>query len=175
MNLWRPMFRVPLPLALPDPANPRLAAAVNEYALALRTFYDERANWHRRLYRVSGVVVIMVGAALPVLAALDYPGKELIISLAGAAVAVLTALRAFYRWDRAWILLRTTEMALTAAYWQWRTQIEDETATDSVRNTATMLFLATLTELRQREADSFFKDLAFPSHQQPPDHQATAR
>ena len=91
MKRWRPLFEVPLPRSLPDPASPGLAAAVNEYAIVLRDFYDSRANWHRRLYRATGIFVILVGAALPVLAALDYPGKQLTNSLSGTMVAVKPA------------------------------------------------------------------------------------
>jgi hypothetical protein len=63
----------------------------------LRSFYDVRADWHRRCDRLSGILVILTAASLPVLTSLEYPGKSLTISLVGMLVAALTGLRAFYR------------------------------------------------------------------------------
>jgi hypothetical protein len=164
----RAFYPVPFPQALPDHPDPGLAAEVDDYARKLMEFYDRRAHWHRRLYRATGVSVILIGAALPLMAAPSYPGKQIIVSLAGTVVAALTALRAFYRWDQSWILLRTTEMALTDAYWQWRAQIDGALRSEAsggqdARHAVTEAFLVRLTELRQREADSYFKDLSFPA------------
>ncbi|WP_237047583.1 hypothetical protein [Lentzea guizhouensis] len=35
-------------------------------------------------------------------------------------MAGVTGLRTFYRWDQSWILLRNTEIAVTAAYLEWK-------------------------------------------------------
>jgi hypothetical protein len=87
-------------------------------------------TYHGKTYHVPGVVGanmdastlevavdstnpnLLVGAGLPVLTNLDYPGKATVISLAGMVIAVFTGLHAFYRWDQSWILLRNTEGAV---------------------------------------------------------------
>ncbi|WP_439656790.1 DUF4231 domain-containing protein [Lentzea sp. HUAS TT2] len=148
--------------------NDGVIATADAYGTWLRSFYDVRARWHRRFYRASGTLVILVGAALPVLTSLDYPGKALTISLAGVVVAGLTGLRAFYRWDQSWILLRNSEMAVTAAYLEWKTTpgnfpAADDVAQRSVQEKAASAFIDRLGDLRQREATMFFKDMAFPN------------
>jgi hypothetical protein len=155
-------FRPPYPDALPDVAAKGLVGAAGEYVTRLRAFYNSRAIWHRRFYRLSGMLVILAGAGLPVLANLDYPGKFTVVSLAGMAVAVLTALNAFYRWDQSWILLRHTEAALTAAYWDWRADIPAD-AEDPKAVARTKEFLALLAQIRGEESVTFFKNLTFPA------------
>jgi hypothetical protein len=157
-------FTPPFPMELPDVGAKGLMAAASEYAMRLRAFYNSRAIWHRRFYRLSGMLVILTGAGLPVLANLDYPGKSTVVSLAGMAVAVLTALHAFYRWDQSWILLRHTEGALTAAYWTWRADVPADAQPDDKDAIArTTAFLAQLAHIRDEESLTFFKNITFPA------------
>ncbi|HVK26577.1 MAG TPA: DUF4231 domain-containing protein [Actinokineospora sp.] len=144
---------------LPDVESLGARTAIDAYALRLRGFYHARAIWNRRFYRLSGVLVILTGAALPLLATLEYPGKTLVISLAGAIIALLTGLNAFYRWDQSWVLVRGTEITLTSAYWRWRTSND----ADDIESAATQDFLTVLAEVRDHEATAFFKNLTFPS------------
>ncbi|GGN08927.1 hypothetical protein GCM10011609_55810 [Lentzea pudingi] len=142
-------------------------ATADAYGTWLRSFYDVRARWHRRFYRLSGTLVILAGATLPVLTTLDYPGKDLTVSLTGVLVAGLVGLRAFYRWDQSWILLRNSEMAVTAAYLEWKTTPGNFPASDdvdqrAVQEKAASAFIDKLGELRRHEATSYFKDLSFP-------------
>lgn len=149
-------FRSPVRVELPDHNDGEFPAAAVAHAMVLRRVYDLRATWHRRLYRFSGIVVILAGAGLPLLVTLDYPGKNATIASTGVLVAVVTGLRAFYRWDQSWILLRKTELAITAALWDWygRAPGEDRAAAAEL--------MRRLQEIRTFEAESFFKDLAFP-------------
>lgn len=148
----------PIPVVPANVSEMGVVASIEKYALELREFYDSRATWHRRLYRVAGILVILAGTGLPLLANLDYPAKSLVVSLAGTLVAVLTALHAFYRWDQSWVLLRGTESALTKAYLEWQTTRPDEDDLSS-----TQRFLELMADLRAQEAVTYFKDLPFPS------------
>ena len=165
MKRLSPFYPVPLPPDLFEQPPSGFTAAVGEYAMRVREFYDKRAHWHRRFYRATGVIVIFIGAALPVLVAPTYPGKQIIVSLAGTLVAALTGLRAFYRWDESWVVMRTTERAVTEAYWQWRAQLDAarDTAAAEAHRAATQVLLARLGELQLREADTYFKDLSYPA------------
>ncbi|MEU3271468.1 DUF4231 domain-containing protein [Saccharomonospora sp. NPDC006951] len=157
-------FEPPFPDSLPDTDTLGIIGAANTYAIRLRTFYNSRAVWHRRFYRFSGILVIAAGAGLPVVANLDYGAKELVVSLMGTLVALLTALHAFYRWDQSWMLLRHTEMRLTSAYWAWRAALP---AADGAPDPATVAltrdFLLALSQIRDQEAVSFFEKLSFPT------------
>lgn len=160
-------FRSPYPKKLPNPGDNGYAAAVEEYLDRQRSFYHARASWHRRFYRSSGILVILVGAALPLLTTLSYSYKDLVVSILGVSIAALTALRAFYRWDQSWVLLRATERAITGAWWDYHAKVSDLTADDPAtrqqRNEAARELARLIVELQEQEAESFFKDMAFPS------------
>ncbi len=153
-------FRPPSYRRLPD-IKADFPAFAEAYALRTREFYDARARWHRRFYRFSGVAVILAGTALPLLASLNYANKTIVVSSVGVLVAMLTGLRAFYRWDQGWVVLRQTEFALNDAYWQWKgsTQRPDDKAAASL--------LLQVSKIRQKEAEVFFKDLTFPDQKKP--------
>lgn len=151
-------FQPPSIKKLPDPKE-NFAAFAESYALRVRDFYDSRARWHRRFYRISGLIVIISGATLPVLATSNYSHKDFIVSCTGALVAALTALRAFYRWDQGWVLLRQTEIALNEAYATWKGSLQHSPDQKDAGD-----LLVKVIELRRNEAETFFKDLTFPSH-----------
>ncbi|MFF7725170.1 DUF4231 domain-containing protein [Streptomyces sp. NPDC008001] len=135
--------------------------AAERYVLEVIDFYNVRAAWHRRFYRLSGAVVILVGAALPVLTALDFPGKSGAISAAGFLVAITTALKSLYRWDVSWILLRETEIELTRVYLQWRAGGIGPDRGDASSRSANAL-LDEVFRIRRRESSQFFKNLPDP-------------
>lgn len=159
-------YKVPLPPPVGDSAGPSFEAAAEEYVRRIRRNYELRAIRHRRYYRVSGILVILAGSSLPLLTTLDYSYKTLVVSLVGVSVSAVTALRAFYRWDLMWALLRVTEFSISAAYWTWRAAIDKHDVGDeraaSARREATIQLLKDVAEIRQDEAISFFKDLPFP-------------
>jgi hypothetical protein len=160
-------FRVSLPPPVTDPSAPGFLPAAEEYVRCVRNGYDARAHGHRLSYRISGIIVIVAGASLPLLTTLNFPQKNLTISLAGILVAAVTALRGFYRWDQMWVLLRHTDFAVTAAYWKWRVAVGDNVNSTRKRDAArlhkaTVEMLDKVDDIRQTEAASFFKDLPFP-------------
>jgi hypothetical protein len=138
----------------------RFAEQAEAYFLRVRDFYDARARWHRRFYRVSGILVIVLGGALPLLASSSWESKDVLVSLTGFVVASVTALRGFYRWDASWVLLRGTEIALTRHYLAWK-GVQNEQATTDDRRAAALTLLDKLLDIREDESKSFFKDLPF--------------
>lgn len=161
-------FRQPYPEVLPDPDQlGGYPKAVETYLFRLRSFYHARAVWHRRFFRFSGIMVVLIGAFLPLVTTMSYAGKDLVVSLMGVVVAALTALRAFYRWDQSWILLRGTERTITGAWWGYQARVTaitsdgDDAAYE--RHAAARELAAMLVDVRQEEADFYFKDLRFPS------------
>jgi Protein of unknown function (DUF4231) len=160
-------FKVPLPPQATDSSSPEFLTAAEQYVRRIRDVYDKRAGGHRRYYRFTGISVIVAGASLPLLTSLNYTHKSLIISVVGVFVSAVTALRAFYRWDQMWALLRATEFAVSRVYWNWRGEVEaspfsvDGVLSPEVRK-ATVAMLTEVADIRNNEAVSFFKDLPFP-------------
>ncbi|MEU8255617.1 SLATT domain-containing protein [Micromonospora inaquosa] len=143
-------------------------ALAEDSVTKLRNHYDWRAKWHRRLFRSTGILVIVVSASLPLLAGFSYPGKDLVIAVSGVVIAAATALRTFYQWDQMWALLRRTHFALIEASNQWRLAFgrAEATADPSEREqrayAATEALLAKIEGIRGAETEKFFSSLAFP-------------
>jgi hypothetical protein len=137
--------------------------AVEDYVLRVRDFYDSRARWHRRLYRLSTVLVILIGASLPLAASLDYPHKALWLGILGVAVAAITALRSFYHWDQFWVLLRTTETSITRAYLEWKASTQEVSDSDpgavAARKKSAGDLVDRIFNIRGNEAETFFRAL----------------
>jgi hypothetical protein len=144
-------------------SNAEFAAAVEDYVLRVRDFYDSRARWHRRLYRFSTILLILIGASLPVAASLSYPGKVLWLSILGVAVAAITALRSFYHWDQFWVLLRTTETRITKTYLEWKASVPEllGDGTDiAVSKKSAGELVDRIYSILGNEAEQFFRALA---------------
>ncbi|WP_067463882.1 DUF4231 domain-containing protein [Actinomadura macra] len=149
------------PLVPPDAGFP---ASVEAYALKVRDFYDLRARWHRRFFRVTSILVILIGAGLPLAAGLKYDGKSVVLALAGVTISVLTALRSFYHWDQLWVMLRNTEIVVHDAYVTWKRKDADiarSAAPDmaALRDQAAQELMTLLLDLRRGEAETFFSAL----------------
>lgn len=136
----------------------KFAEQSEAYFLRVRDFYDARARWHRRFYRLSGILLIVLGGALPLLATSGWERKDLLVSVAGFLVATVTALRGFYRWDASWVLLRGTEITLTRRYLTWKGEHDPQAPVDE-RRAAAMKLLENLLDVREDESKAFFKDL----------------
>ena len=141
-----------------------------EYFVHMRDFYDRRARWNRHFYRMSGILVIVLGGGLPILAGSDIARKDLIIAVIGFVVASITALRGFYRWDSAWVLMRETEFMLTKRYVAWKA-IQMRSPEFALLREETAKLLNDLVAIRENEARAFFKDLPVP----PGENQAKAQ
>lgn len=147
------------PRVSPDSGFP---AAVEAYALKVRDFYDLRASWHRRLFRLTSVLVILIGACLPLAAGLGYAGRPVVLALAGVTISVLTALRSFYHWDQLWVMHRNTEILVHDAYMTWKRTDDDLVRSNhpdaaDLRDQSAQELMKKLLDVRKGEAEVFFK------------------
>jgi len=130
--------------------------------------YHRRAKWHRPKFRLSGIVVILIGAFLPLLAVFDYTNKELVVAVAGVTIAALTGLRTFYHWDQMWGLLRRVTFDLSDAYRTWllefkRAQALGPTEAEDRAYEVTKALLERVAEIRDNESEEYFVALNFPA------------
>lgn len=73
-------------------------------------WYRKHAPGRRRAFRASGVLVIVIGAFLPFLAAFGgrlsiggrYLDKDMAVAGLAVILSVLAALNQFFRWDESW-------------------------------------------------------------------------
>jgi hypothetical protein len=137
--------------------------------LALRDAYKARAANHRRWFRVSGILIIVLSATLPLLAGADFDGKNVVIGVIGVAVAVVAGLRNFYKWDHLWGVLRRSAFELDFLLAQWRLDVAN-IACDRKQKAAKMEAIrkrtadlaAAANEVRERESSGYFTSLSFP-------------
>jgi hypothetical protein len=144
-----------------------LIAEVDRTVQQRRDTYRRRATMNGHYFRVSGVTVIAVASALPVLASLSYRGKDVIVAIAGALVAFLTALRSFYQWDQLWGLLRKSDLDLTHLLDRWRLDISATVGLpEPERRKKVEALAASLLDqaetVRKAESESYFGSLHFP-------------
>lgn len=162
-------MRLPFPSGAPrfEPrrASPDsgLPAEVEAYALGVLDFYDLRARWDRRFFRLTSILLITIGASLPLAAGLTYDGKPIVLSLAGVTVSALTALRSFYHWDQLWVMHRHTEIVIHAAYTSWKHRDDDIVRSRypnaaNLRDEAAQRFMKELLEVRKNESQKFFAE-----------------
>jgi hypothetical protein len=144
-----------------------LIEGVEQTVRQRRDAYRNRAKWHALLFRASGIAVIAIATALPVLASLSYAGKTLTVSLAGALVAFLTALRSFYQWDALWGLLRQSDLDISHLLDKWRLGVaataglSEQERRPRVQALATELLEQT-EAIRRAESQAYFAALRFP-------------
>jgi len=163
------------PASSSEPEDPDWAEAVSACrrivdadVRPLRARYRRRADRHKFFFRLSGLVTVLLGGSLPLLAGADFDHRDGTLAGVGVAVAVLTGLREFYRWDEMWSLLRRTENALTDELLRWDLRIsrsrQASPASAAARYcyTATEDLLTATRAIRDAEADRFFGGLRTP-------------
>lgn len=134
----------------------------------LRGRYRRRASRHRLYYRCSGLAILLFGVSLPLLAGLHFNHRDVILSIVSVALAALTGLREFYRWDEMWSLLRRTENAISHELLRWELAISSAVPSADPKQApraccaATEELLAAVRTIQEAEADSFFGGMRFP-------------
>jgi len=151
-------------LRLGETAPDQVVASI----VALHDWYERRARWHRRWFRLSGVATISLSAALPLLAGLHFQGKDTLIGSVGVTIAVVAGLRNFYKWDHLWGVLRRSAFELAFLIDRWRLEtamlegLASENATPRLE-AITARLLADANAVRERESTNYFASLEFPS------------
>ncbi len=74
-----------------------------------KRYIQPRIDWYikhsagpRFWFRWAGITTIVFSVSLPALAAAHFLYKELVLSFMSIAIAPLTGLSSFYKWERTW-------------------------------------------------------------------------
>jgi hypothetical protein len=78
-----------------------------------------KAKRYHRWFRDSGILIVLLGVSLPLIAGLNYSNKNQVLSFVSVLIAALTGLRSFYQWDREWQVLRFEELMVRFLVTQW--------------------------------------------------------
>jgi len=84
-----------------------------------RDWYASHARQPRILFRTMGVLVICLSLSIPLVAALKFTGKDLVLSLAAILIAIATSLNSFFKWEHSWQAFRKSDFSLDHLLATW--------------------------------------------------------
>jgi hypothetical protein len=137
-----------------------------------RIEWYERHSFAPRIYfRIAGILTILFSVSLPAVAAIpsakfDY--KDIVLSVMSVAIAALTGLSSFFRWDNMWRRNKTAQMDLQRYVAKWELEItnarlllpDDQKANHIYKATDDLLVNAAT--VISSESEGFFSGLQFP-------------
>jgi hypothetical protein len=131
-------------------------------------YYKHHTKIPRAMFRWAGVLTIVFSVTLPALAAAVFAYKELILSATSVAIAALTGLSSFYRWDKTWSGNSSAQVALEQHVAKWELEITNAQylLAPADRNLhvykATNDLLINSSNVVSSESTGFFRGLQFP-------------
>jgi hypothetical protein len=135
----------------------------DEYVVQQMNWYKEHTRTPMRLFRISGVLVILLSVSLPFLTTLEGPWKTIILPAVSLAVAGLTGLNSFFRWESDWKGYRQTQLALEYLLTEWELQIAEAKCQIDIQKgidialQATRQLISTSRTTMSVEAEEYFK------------------
>jgi hypothetical protein len=159
-----------------DPEPDEAFAAMEARARELKSRYiDLRIEWYqdhtagpRFCFRWAGIITILCSVTLPAIASAEFPYKALALSVMSIAVAALTGLSSFYKWERTWRANSTAQVALQQHVAKWelelakaRLLVSPSERTDHIYK-ATSDLLVNASNVVTSESEGFFSGLSFP-------------
>lgn len=143
-------------------------AIKNEFVDKRISFYKKYTNGPRWLFRISGIATILLSATLPALAASAEINKWA-LSTVSIAVAALTGLSSFYRWERMWRGYSNGQVALEQLVAKWELELTNARLILGPQECVRHVYLATndllsgTSAVVSSESEGFFSGLAFPN------------
>lgn len=157
----------------------RFLAVLEELTRIKDEFVVRQLNWYKAhartpmlLFRVSGVLVILLSVSLPFLTTLDGLWKTVVLPVISLLIAGLTGMNSFFRWEGAWKGYRQTRLTLEYLLTEWelqiagaRCQVDEQKAIEIALNATEQLISATRTTT-STEAEDYFKQVQSARPQQ---------
>ena len=133
------------------------------------SYYRKRAGYKRRAFRTTSVLLILLGASLPAVAAfVDGTHGKVVLSIMSALIAFLTGLIAHFRWEVGWRSQTEAMFALKAEKSAWDTSVayakslDDEDAAIKFLAERYELYRTHVFEIARGERGKFFKAMEPP-------------
>ena len=164
-----------------DDSKDPFAEVVRSARSIKEQYVDPRINWykgHTRLplwmFRLAGISTILLSVTLPALAAAPFPHKTVVLSAMSIAIAALTGLSSFYRWERTWRGNSTAQVTLEQHVAKWELELTNARLLLGPDERIKHVYQATddlLTNARtvvSSESEGFFSALQFPQQSNSP-------
>jgi hypothetical protein len=163
------------PATVPEKIDEKLAALLKQLdplvnnVVEAREYYIKRAGWPKKAFRISGVAIILLSLSIPFIAALQFAGKDMLLSAFAVMIAVITSLGSFYKWEDTWKSHRQAEIALGRLLLLWDFNIiEAKREADTSKGAekiiaATQQLLESAHKVTNAETEEFFSKIEWPS------------
>jgi Protein of unknown function (DUF4231) len=131
-------------------------------------WYKNHTFWPRLLFRVAGIVTIILSASLPAVSVASFQSKEFVLSVMSIGIAVLTGFSSFFRWERTWRGNLTAKIAIEQYCAKWELELTNARLKTSPEERIKHVYLATsylltnVSNVVSSESEGFFSNLQFP-------------
>ena len=131
-------------------------------------WYGDHVNYPRFMFRLAGILVIVLSLGLPILATFENKLGKYWVLIASTTIAILTALNSFFNWQKMWekrVMLKLTLEGLVA---KWEAEIIVAKAASDPKSGFERAFNATRELIEKTrattatETGSFFAGIKFP-------------
>jgi hypothetical protein len=160
-------------------AEARFESVLVELTRIKDDFVVRKLNWYKEhgwrprwLFRVSGVLIILLSISIPFLTTLEGVWKTVVLPAFALVVAGLTGLTSFFRWESDWKGFRQTQFALEYLLAEWELKIlaarhqADKQQAIAMAVEATQQLIASSHKMTSSEVEEFFKRVQIPPTQQ---------
>ena len=131
-------------------------------------WYRDHSSWPRITFRMAGMTVIVSSLSIPFLAAAGGDWLKLWVPAASLIIAIVTALNAFFAWQKTWEKRITIQLTLEGLIAAWETKIAAARRTNDTDEgyetalQATQDLIENTRSLTVSETANFFADIKFP-------------
>jgi hypothetical protein len=134
-------------------------------------WYRTHLHWPFAFFRGAGLITIVLGVTLPAIAGTPEAvlhAKSLILSVMSVAIAALTGLRSFYRWEHSWRGRVLVKLALEGLSAKWELEIARARLLVNPKDRLELVYSATndlIADVRNvcsSETKEFFTGMQFP-------------
>jgi hypothetical protein len=108
-------------------SDPRFLSILEALEKIEKDYVESQFGWYRTharrpmfLFRLCGVLIILLSVSLPFLATRTDFWKETILPIFALAIAALSGLNAFFHWDSDWKEYRQTQFTLGGLLVTWQ-------------------------------------------------------
>jgi len=147
-----------------------LRALVEKQVMPCYRWYDSHKGWPRLLFRAGGLIVVVGSLLLPVIAAQNTPEYRVLLTGVSLAVAIMSSLNAFFRWDGAWRSRTRAAYALQGLLGVWEFELKASAAAENPSKAAldaTGKLIREAFALVGSETDEFFASVRWPEAPKP--------
>ena len=126
-------------------------------------FYKERVNSKRVYAQRASVAVLGLSLAIPIVANVQFPGKDILVSAMAASIAFISGFSQIHRWQETWKEYSAAIVKIEAAIASWElkmTQADPAAGSEVISQTlaaATDALVQSVTTIVSTEMEQFFQ------------------